>query len=130
MQDNQFTRVRQQPGNHLRALFPRLLALCLTLCWLVLMTPSPPLAHADGGAPNLAYIGGSAQGLSVVDIGQQKVVKTVALGGNPAAVYLTSDGRYVYVAQPGLNQGTKLAPSSGAVGCIARVPRQASLLAY
>lgn len=125
MQNNQST------GAHrLRALMPRLFALCLTLSGLLLMTLTTPQAYADGGAPNLAYVAGGAQGLSVVDIGQQKVIKTVALAGNPAAVYLTLDGRYVYVAQPGLNRVTMLDANSGGTVCSVGIPGQPSLFAY
>lgn len=89
-----------------------------------------PTARADGGAPNLAYIAGSAQGLSVVDIAQQKVTRNIALGGDPAMVYLTLDGRYIYVAQPGLNRVTMLSALTGAPVCSASVPGQPSLLAF
>ena len=106
MRSTYSTRPRQRAGH---ARFSSLLGLCLALCGIMLLPPSPPTALADGGAPNLAYIAGGGQGLSVVDIGQQTGTRNLALGGDPASVYLTQDGRYVYVAQPGLNKITMLA---------------------
>lgn len=89
-----------------------------------------PLAHADGGAPNLAYVAGGGQGISVIDIAQQKITHTFVLAGDPAALYLTLDGRYLYAAQPGLNQVSMLEASSGRLVCSASVPGQPSLLAF
>ncbi|MGH2508798.1 MAG: YncE family protein [Ktedonobacteraceae bacterium] len=109
------------------------LLLCLlgfVLCGIVFMASPLATVKADGGAPNLAYIAGGAQGLSVVDIGQQKVTRTVALGGDPAAVYLTLDGRYVYIAQPELNRVTMLAALTGKVACSVTVPGQPSFFAF
>lgn len=114
----------------LRVRVPRVLGLFLVLWSLFLLTLPTPKALADGGAPNLAYVAGSAQGLSVIDIGQQKVTQHIALGGDPAAVYLTLDGRYVYVAQPDMNRVTMLAASTGTVVCSARIPGQPSLFAF
>src|SRR5258707_5912016 len=44
-----------------------------TLALLLLLFPGPQQAYADGGAPNLAYVVGGSNGISVIDIGQQKV---------------------------------------------------------
>lgn len=120
------------PGGHTpwRVLLARLSVLCLALCGLMLATPAIPTVHADGGAPNLAYVAGGAQGVSAIDIGLQKVIKTFPLGGNPAMIYLSLDGRYLYVAQPGLNKVTMLAARSGATVCSANVPGQPTLLAF
>jgi len=47
---------------------------CLFLWWLALAGIFFPLqVHADGGAPNLAYVAGTPQGVSVIDVAQQKV---------------------------------------------------------
>ncbi|HEY0757247.1 MAG TPA: hypothetical protein VGD98_25050 [Ktedonobacteraceae bacterium] len=108
----------------------RLLALCAILCGIVLLTPGVPVAHADGGAPNLAYVAGSAQGVSVIDIAQQKVTSTLALAGDPTMLYLTLDGRYLYAAQPALNEVSMLDTSNGQLVCRVSVPGQPSLLAF
>jgi YVTN family beta-propeller protein len=67
---------------------------------------APHVAYADGGAPNLTYVvGGGPHGddLVVVDIGQRRVTGHVHLGGDPRAVMLSLDGRFVYVAQAASN---------------------------
>lgn len=126
-----FTRA-SRPGYFVswRVLFARFCICSLALCSIALLLPPVPLVHADGGAPNLAYVSGSSQGVSVIDIGQQKVVKTIPLAGNPAMVYLSLDGRYLYVAQPGQNKVTMLEARSGATVCSVSVPGQPSLLAF
>lgn len=113
-----------------RRLVPRLLGLCAALCSVLLLAPAAPLAHADGGAPNLAYVAGSAQGISVIDIAQQKITRQIALAGDPAMLYLTLDGRYLYAAQPGLNKVSLLDTSNGQLVCSVTVPGQPSLLAF
>src|SRR5258708_7714570 len=59
------------------------------------------VAHADGGAPNLAYVSGVSTGVSVIDVGEGKVTKTLAIAGDPHAILLSQDGRFLYVTQPG-----------------------------
>lgn len=85
-------------------------ALILALAALALALVAPPIAaptaHADGGAPNLAYVvggGTSAGDLTIIDIGQRRVTGHVALGGDPRAVILSPDARTVYVAQAARN---------------------------
>src|SRR5437879_6585621 len=68
-----------------------------------------PVVHADGGAPNLAYVAGGAKGISVIDIAQRKVVRTMTVAGNPDALLLSLDGRFLYVTQPQLGRVTTLA---------------------
>ena len=103
---------------------------CALLCAMLWLTLTPPLAHADGGAPNLAYVAGAGQGISVIDIAQQKVTRDIPLDGEPAMLYLTLDGRYLYAAQPALNKVSMLDTSSGEVVCSTNVPGQPSLLAF
>ncbi|HEY6407532.1 MAG TPA: hypothetical protein VIY29_08700 [Ktedonobacteraceae bacterium] len=91
---------------------------------------SSPLAHADGGAPNLAYVAGTTQGISTIDIGQQKVTGTFNVGGDPHSVMLSPDGRFLYVAQPTLGRVTMLAARTGATICAANLSGQPSLLAF
>jgi DNA-binding beta-propeller fold protein YncE len=95
-----------------------------------LLVALPLPAYADGGAPNLAYVAGTSQGISIIDIAQQKVTGTFALGGNPRSVYLSLDGRFLYVTQPALNQVSVLAAKTGQLVCTAHVPGSPSLLAY
>jgi YVTN family beta-propeller protein len=62
----------------------------------------PQTARADGGAPNLAYVAGGGAGggdLVVLDIGKRAVAWRVTVGGGPAAVALSTDGRFAYVLQ-------------------------------
>lgn len=110
-----------------RALVLGLLSLCLALSSVVLLAPS---AHADGGAPNLAYVAGGGKGVSVIDIAQQKVIQNIALGGDPSMLYLTLDGRYLYVAQPSLNRVSMLDTSTEQVVCQVTIPGQPSLMAF
>jgi hypothetical protein len=99
----------------------------LLLCTLFLSTKP---ALADGGAPNLAYIAGTASGISVVDIQQQKVTGTFSLTGDPHTIYLSLDGRFLYITQPSLNRVTMLAAKTGQTICTLNVPGQPSLLAF
>lgn len=100
------------------------------LGWTLLLALWPAPALADGGAPNLAYIAGTARGISVLDIGQQRITDSFALGGDPHALYLSLDGRFLYVAQPALNQVSMLAAKTGQVLCTAHLAGQPSLLAF
>src|SRR5260370_22348692 len=86
--------------------------------------------HADGGAPNLAYMAGGGQGLSIIDIAQQKVTGSFGLSGNPSSVYLSSGGRFLYVAHPAIDQRSMLAAQAGQGICSAHVPGHPSLLPY
>ena len=95
-----------------------------------LLAMPAPRAHADGGAPNLAYIAGGGKGVIIFDVAQQKVTGDIALGGDPFMLYLTLDGRFLYVAQPGLNQVSMLNTSTQQVVCSASIPGQPSLLAF
>jgi len=90
----------------------------------------PASAYADGGAPNLAYVAGSGPGISVIDISQKKVTSTFPLAGNPRSVYLSLDGRFLYVAQPALNQVSVLAAKNGQLVCTAHVAGNPSFLSY
>jgi hypothetical protein len=41
---------------------------CFLLMLLLLVGSFSSSAHADGGAPQLAYVAGAAQGISIIDI--------------------------------------------------------------
>lgn len=100
-----------------------LLLVCAVLC-------SPvPAASADGGAPQLAYVAGAGQGVSVIDIAQRRVSKTFTLAGAPRMVMLSLDGHALYVTQPDLNRVTMIATATGQTLCTASLPGQPSLLA-
>ena len=70
------------------------------LAFMVILSLWVPPAYADGGAPQLAYVAGTAQGVSVIDIAQRRVTSTIAITGNPRTVLLSPDGQDLYVAQP------------------------------
>lgn len=72
------------------------LALCVAL-----LLPARE-ARADGGAPNLAYITGAGprgDQVAVVDIAQRRVTMRIAVGGDPRALLLSTDGRFAYVTR-------------------------------
>ena len=110
------------------------IALPLLVCGIIaLALPAffvAPPALADGGAPNLAYISGSSSGISVLDIQQEKVTSTFTMTGNPQTIYLSLDGRFLYVTQPALNRVLMLAAKTGQTICTVSAPGQPSLLAY
>jgi DNA-binding beta-propeller fold protein YncE len=88
-----------------------------------------PHTHADGGAPNLAYVSGTASGISVIDVGQAKVTKNFTVAGDPHTILLSQDGGLLYVSQPALGQVSVLRAETGKVFCTAHLPGEPSLLA-
>ncbi len=97
---------------------------------LTFLFPGSQHAYADGGAPNLAYVAGSAKGISVIDIGQQKVTGIITMDSEPEAIYLSLDGRFLYVTQPTSGHVSMLAAKTGQTICSAKVPGQPSLLTF
>lgn len=85
--------------------------------------------HADGGAPNLAYVAGASQGVGIIDVAQQKVIGGLAVAGDPYIILLSPDGRLLYVTQPTLGQVTALATKTGQRICSATFPGHPSLMA-
>jgi DNA-binding beta-propeller fold protein YncE len=102
--------------------------LCI-LAFFLLLLPLSQHANADGGAPNLAYVAGAAQGIGVIDISQQKVTSNIKVDGNPQMILLSLDGRYLYVTQPTLGRVAILSARTGKTICMANLPGQPSLLA-
>ena len=102
----------------------------MLLMLVVLLLFSSLPAHADGGAPNLAYVVGTPKGITTIDIGQQKVTGTIAVDGDPHSVFLSLDGRFLYVTQPASGRVTMLAARTGQTICTANVPGQPTLLAF
>src|SRR5579859_8199051 len=100
-----------------------ILLACMTL--LLLM---PSVARADGGAPNLAYVAGTTQGISVIDVAQQKVSGNIATASTPHMILLSLDARFIYVTQPDTGKVAIMAAKTGQTICTANVPGQPSLL--
>ena len=98
----------------------------LLLFLLILFSSS---ALADGGAPQLAYIAGTPQGISVIDIAKQRVTRTISEPGDPYTIFLSLDGSALYVTQPSLGQVAVLEAKSGKTICSVKLPGQPSLLA-
>src|SRR6266576_4470366 len=111
-------------------IYLKLFGILSALMLLFLLFPAAQHAYADGGAPNLAYVAGASKGVSVIDIAQQKVTNTFSLVGDPHMVYLSLDGRFLYVAQPTSGRVTLLAAKTGQTVCSANVPGQPTLLAF
>jgi DNA-binding beta-propeller fold protein YncE len=105
--------------------YPFIILLALAL-FVGLFSPS---AYADGGAPQLAYVAGAAQGVSVIDIAQRRATSTFALAGQPQMVLLSPDGSTFSVTQPALGRVAVVAAKTGKTLCAASLPGQPSLLA-
>ena len=106
---------------------------CYRFCFLslliLLVGIFSPSAHADGGAPQLAYVAGAAQGISIIDIAQRRVTGTIAESGNPHTVLLSLDGSALYVTRPTLGQVAVIVAKTGKTLCSVSLPGQPSLLA-
>ena len=88
-----------------------------------------PSAFADGGAPQLAYVAGAAQGISIIDIAQRRVTGTISISGDPHTALLSPDGHALYVTQPKLGRVAVITAKTGKTLCTANLPGQPSLLA-
>jgi DNA-binding beta-propeller fold protein YncE len=99
------------------------------LVFTLLSLCSPPRVHADGGAPNLAYVSGTPSGVSVIDVMQGKVTKIISVAGDPHTILLSLDGRFLYVTQPGLGQVSVILAQTGRPVCTARLPGGPAFLA-
>lgn len=108
----------------------RYLAPVITIALLFIIALFPIAAHADGGAPQLAYVAGTPKGISIIDIQQQKVTGTLSVQGNPHTIMLSLDGRYLYITQPTLGQFVMLSAKTGQTICTAKVPGHPTLLTY
>lgn len=95
----------------------------------LLVAPLASVAHADGGAPNVAYVAGTDAGISVIDVSQQTVVRTIKTDGKPGTILLSNDARFLYVAEPEQNQVVVIGAKDGNTICIADVPGKPTLLA-
>src|SRR5574340_808004 len=91
-----------------------LITLLMSICMLLLfLFPGSQRVYADGGAPNLAYVSGSQKGISIIDIGQQKVTTSFTMSSEPGAIYLSLDGRFLYVTEPTSGHVIMLAAKTG-----------------
>ncbi len=102
---------------------------CFLLLLLLLIGCNAPTAQADGGAPQLAYVAGAAQGIGIIDIARQGVTGTIAVQGNPQTILLSPDGHALYVTQPTLGRVVVLNAKTGKTLCTVNLPGQPSLLA-
>ena len=50
--------------------------------------------HADGRAPNLAYVAGTPSRVRVIEVHEGKVSKIIPFAGDPQIIMLSNDGRY------------------------------------
>src|SRR4051794_35808042 len=96
---------------------------------LLLLGLLSPTAHADGGAPQLAYVAGTVQGVSVIDIARRRVTGSITVAGSPRTVLLSPDGHALYVTQPGPGRVAVIIAKTGKTLCTASLPGQPSLLA-
>ncbi|HTK08650.1 MAG TPA: PQQ-binding-like beta-propeller repeat protein [Ktedonobacteraceae bacterium] len=87
-----------------------------------------PTAHADGGAPNLAYVAGGGPGISVIDVMQQRIVRTMTQNAAPTMTQLSSDGSTLFIVQPSQSRALVVDAATGKTRCQANAPGQPSLL--
>src|SRR2546421_990301 len=102
---------------------------CFPFMLLLLVGLLSPTAHADGGAPQLAYVAGTAQGISVIDIARRRVTGSITVAGNPRTVLLSPDGHALYVTQPTPGRVAVINAKPGKTLCTANLPGQPSVLA-
>lgn len=102
---------------------------CFFLVLFLLSVLFSPTALADGGAPQLAYVAGTAQGISIIDIAQRRVIRTISTAGSPRTVLLSPDGNALYITQPAPGRVAVVAAKTGKLLCAANLPGQPSLLA-
>src|SRR5437879_667488 len=100
-----------------------------TLSCLYLFSLTSMAVHADGGAPNRAYIAGTANGIGIIDIAQQRITGHIAVAGDPHMILLSLDGNYLYVTEPQLKRVAVIIAGTGQTFCTAPVPGHPTLLA-
>ena len=102
---------------------------CLFVLLLSLAGLFAQTALADGGAPQLAYVSGAAQGIGIIDIARQRETGTIPINGHPGTILLSADGHAMYVTQPTLGQVAIISAKTEKLLCKASLPGQPSLLA-
>lgn len=103
--------------------------LLLLVSALVINMLLPLQVHADGGAPNLAYVAGAAQGVGIIDVAQRKLASKFTIAGDPSSILLSPSGQLLYVTQPASGRVAVLAAKTGQTVCNASFPGHPSLLA-
>ena len=103
--------------------------LALQLAFILFCLPSSPKASADGGAPNLAYVAGTASGVSVIDVGQAKVTKTIAVAGDPHMILLSPDCQFLYATQTSLGRVAVINAKTGQTVCAGHLQGHPTVLA-
>lgn len=101
----------------------------LVLCFILPFFFLAPPVHADGGAPDLAYVAGAANGVSIIDIIKQQAAGTLNVAGNPSMILLSVDGKLLYVAQPAFQRIEVIATATKSTLCTAPFPGHPTLLA-
>ena len=112
-----------------RLVRPFLVVPCLFLILFLLSGLFTRMALADGGAPQLAYVAGAAQGIGIIDIAQRRVTGTISVAGDPHTALLSLDGHALYVTQPALGRVAIIDAKTKKTICTANIPGQPSLLA-
>lgn len=102
---------------------------CLSLFLLALCAFPTQQVHADGGAPDLAYVAGAAQGIGIVNVAQQKLAQKFAVAGDPRMILLSLDGSLLYATQSAAGRVVALAAKTGQIICSYAFPGHPSLLA-
>src|SRR5437762_13553605 len=97
---------------------------CVPFMLLLLAGSFSPSAHADGGAPQLAYVAGAARGISIIDIAQRRVTGIIAEAGDPHTVLLSLDGSALYVTRPTPGQVAVIGAKTGKTLCSVSLPGQ------
>ncbi|MDQ2906065.1 MAG: hypothetical protein M3Y81_21300, partial [Chloroflexota bacterium] len=75
------------------------------------------------------YVSGTTQGISVIDVGQARVTKVIALAGDPHTILLSQDGRFLYMTQPALDQVSVIDAKTGRPACRVHLAGAPALLA-
>lgn len=119
----------KQTSNHNDALLHQKFRALLYLLLLTMYFIQPAAAYADGGAPNLAYVASTDTNISIIDVIQQKVTRTIKTAGNTHALLLSIDGQYLYISQPQQHNVSILAANTGNPICTATLPGQPAFLA-
>jgi len=100
-----------------------------TLSCLCLFLLAPMTVHADGGAPNRAYVAGAAKGIGIIDITQQKIIGNIPVVGDPHTTLLSLDGNYLYATEPQMKRVAVIVAGTGATFCTTPIPGHPTLLA-
>ncbi len=91
------------PGKHVTRHPPLAWWLMIAVVAIVITAAWPRAAvQADGGASNLAYVAGTGaddNAVSVIDIAQRKITRTIPVGGTPWGIVLSVDAREAYVTE-------------------------------